>query len=168
MSDSTRDISEERDRIDELAEEFSERLRRGETPSISDYAARYPHDPQRPTPMRRTEQGYALEAARRRIAARAGIPPLPYPLAPGPLLGHIERHANGILEGWACDPANPAIPVDLTLHTPAGPRPLLANAFRTDLLRAHIGTARHGFRIATPHPASITRTSDGAPLPWMR
>ncbi len=42
MGDSTRDISEERDRIDELAEEFSDRLRRGETPSISDYAARYP------------------------------------------------------------------------------------------------------------------------------
>lgn len=150
------------------AETFVDHASRAMFDNAADYAARYPHDPQRPTPMRRTEQGYALEAARRRIAARAGIAPLPYPLAPGPLLGHIERHANGILEGWACDPANPTVPVDLTLHTPAGPRPLLANAFRTDLLRAHIGTARHGFRIATPHPTSITRTSDGAPLPWMR
>lgn len=34
--------SQERDPVDVLAEEFADRLRRGETPSVSDYAARHP------------------------------------------------------------------------------------------------------------------------------
>jgi Ca2+-binding RTX toxin-like protein len=136
--------------------------------NAAEYAALYPGEAARPAPLPRTEQGFALETARRRIAARAGLPTPPPLQRPGPLIGHIERIRNGMLEGWAADPANPDHPVELLLRTPHGERRILANAWRADLQRAGIGTARHGFRIPAPAlSARITRTTDGAALSWL-
>jgi hypothetical protein len=46
----------------------------------------------------RLEEGYRLEAIRRRFAARAGVTPSAG--APGEMAGHVERLQDGELEGW--------------------------------------------------------------------
>src|SRR5438874_1696483 len=46
-SDSDSDSDPELDRIDVLAEEYAARCRRGEAPSVSEYAARYPESADR-------------------------------------------------------------------------------------------------------------------------
>ncbi len=128
----------------------------------------YPNPAPAPPPMPRTESGLALERARRHLAGRAGLAPAPASL--GVLVGHIERIDRGILEGWAMDSASPDMPVDLWVETPLGRRRALANAYRGDLHRAGIGTARHGFRVPLgPRATEITvrRAGDGAELGWL-
>lgn len=117
-------------------------------------------------PMPRSEGGFAVAAAWRRLAARAGL--VPADNAPGPMQGYVERLAGGYVEGWAMDPAAPDRPVELDLITPMGPRRVLANRYRADLRRAGIGTGRHGFRVPAGAAGAITlrRTADGAVLPW--
>ncbi len=70
---------------------------------------------------------------RRRLAARAGI--FPKGDAPGRLLGHVERLADGNAEGWVLDEANPTRPVELEAwHGGAWLGRVLANRYRTDLV----------------------------------
>ena len=156
-------------------ESFADTDSRALFDNAAEFLLLYPHVTPAAAPMPRNEEGFAVAAAWQRLAQRCGLPAatpgplLAGPLLAGPLHGQIERIAGGFVEGWAMDPSAPGQPVELTLQTPLGRRPVLANRYRSDLQRAGIGTARHGFRIPVgPRATSITlrRTVDGAALPW--
>ena len=147
-------------------ESFADEASRALFDNAPDYRALY-SDARPAAALARTESGYAVDAAWRRLAARAG---LAQPVAvPGPMQGHVERVAGGFVEGWAIDLANPDQPVELELVTRMGPRRLLANRYRTDLRHAGIGTGRHGFRVPAGAAGAFTlrRAADGAVLPWL-
>ncbi len=124
----------------------------------------------------KVEHGFALEALRRRIEARAGIGGFEAP-APGVLSGSLDACAFeedvARIEGWARDEHHPEAPVCLSVL--AGGRKLglvLANRFRPDLARAGFGSGRHGFSARLPArvagglgaPIEVRRTADGALL----
>lgn len=153
---------------DTEVESFADAASRALFDNHAEFHALYPSPAPAPPPMPRTESGPALERARHHLAARAGVAPVPAAL--GALVGHIERINHGILEGWATDSASPDTPVELWVETPLGRRRALANAYRGDLHRAGIGTARHGFRVPLgPRATEITvrRAGDGAELRWL-
>jgi Ca2+-binding RTX toxin-like protein len=153
---------------DAEVESFADEASRALFDNAAEFRLLYPNAAPAPPPMPRTESGPALERARQRLAARAGLAPRAAAL--GALVGHVERIERGILEGWAMDSANPDTPVELVVDTPLGRRRTLANAWRGDLHRAGIGSARHGFRVPLgPRATDITvrRAGDGAELRWL-
>ncbi|MCW3477114.1 Hint domain-containing protein [Limobrevibacterium gyesilva] len=121
----------------------------------------------------RVEEGYQLEAVRRRLAARAGI--ATFAAAHGPLQGHVERLADGTLEGWVLDTATPSVPVELDVlvdgETVAR---VLANRYRTDLDHAGLAGGRCAYSVALPasvvsiDQVEVRRVADGARLPVAR
>jgi len=111
----------------------------------------------------RLEEGYQLEAIRRRIAGQA-----PRMSAPGVIAGHVEQLADGMLEGWVMDRANPTAPVELEVLVDGETvATVLANRYRPDLDRADIAGGRCGFSVAMPASAEhlaqveVRRASDG-------
>ena len=81
------------------------------------------------------DHGAALQAIRDRLALRAG--PTLAPCLPGLLLGHVERIADGNIEGWALNDADRANPVRLHLLTSGSSvTEVIANHYRPDLDRA--------------------------------
>ena len=118
----------------------------------------------------RIEEGFQLEAVRRRLAARAGLSVMA--AAPGKLRGHVERFTDGLLQGWVMDEANPAIPVELeVLVDGESVARVLANRYRTDLDHADLAGGRCAFAVAMPASAtrlgqiSVHRAADGMRLP---
>ena len=116
----------------------------------------------------RLEQGYQLEAIRRRLAMRAGAKP--GPVNAGALRGHVERMVDSMIEGWVLDAAGGA-PVELeVLSEGEVVATVIANRYRLDLDHAGLAGGRCGFTVAMP--ASVTdisqvevrRTIDGSPL----
>lgn len=93
---------------------------------------------------------------------------------PGPLQGFVEQiDANGRIEGWAQDVANPNLPVMLEIYT--GARHLgnvLACDYRVDLRKAGIGTGNAKFSFQVPGKLTraqraaiiVRRQGDGAML----
>ena len=135
--------------------------------NAAEYRRLYPEARSVPARMPRSDGGFAVAAARRRLALRAGQAPCP--TAPGALVGHVERMAGGFVEGWAMDAADPEWPVELELLTALGRRRIIANRYRGDLRRAGIGSGRHGFRAPIGPRAgafAVRRAGDGAELPW--
>jgi hypothetical protein len=115
----------------------------------------------------RLEEGYRLEAIRRRIAARAGI--AAYATAPGEMAGHVERLCDGELEGWVMDRANPDTPIELEVLVDGEiVATALANRYRPDLDRAGLADGRCAFSLTMPASAqhlsqvSVRRASDGS------
>jgi hypothetical protein len=111
----------------------------------------------------RIEEGYQLEAIRRRLAGVA-----PQSAAPGALAGHVERLEDGVLEGWVMDRANPATPVELEVLVDGEiVATVLANRYRVDLDCAGLAGGRCGFTVAMPASAEclaqveVRRASDG-------
>jgi hypothetical protein len=118
----------------------------------------------------RIEEGFQLEAVRRRLAARAGLSVVA--AEPGTLRGHVERFEDGVLQGWVMDEANAAIPVELeVLVDGESVARVLANRYRTDLDHAGLAGGRCAFTVTLP--ASVTalsqiavcRVADGMRLP---
>jgi hypothetical protein len=118
----------------------------------------------------RPEHGPKLAAALLPVVARAWAG-----RACGRLEGWLDRASAWRLEGWAFDPAHPALPVLLDIWL--GERLLgsaLAHAARNDLAAA--GKGRSAFMFASPvrlKPEdqlllSIRRAGDGAELPGVR
>ena len=111
----------------------------------------------------RLEGGYALDAIRRRILARARAVP-----GPGSLRGRLDGVADGRIWGWAQDEEHPEAPVALEIMV--GGRvayEVLASAYRPDLAEARIGSGRHAFALpwaGSAGPVSVRRASDGAAL----
>jgi hypothetical protein len=119
----------------------------------------------------RLDSGYAVEAAHRRIAARAGllVATEDRHLA---LRGHVDAAGPRRIAGWAQNTEHPEAPVCLDIY--AGDRLLgqiLANRYREDLERAGLGSGRHGFEFTppaalafAPEAIEVRRSLDGAPL----
>jgi hypothetical protein len=115
----------------------------------------------------RLEEGYRLEAIRRRFASRVGI--TPSVAAPGEMAGHVERLHDGELEGWVMDRANPDTPVELEVRVDGEVvATVLANRYRPDLDRAGLAGGRCAFLVPMPAVAEdisqveVRRVSDGS------
>ncbi len=117
----------------------------------------------------RVDSGFQLEAVRRRLAGRAGLPTVA--AAPGKLLGHVEHFENGVLHGWVMDESNPAVPVELEVLVDGDSViRLVANGYRSDLDRAGFAGSRCAFSVAPTSVRNIgqiqaKRASDGMSLP---
>src|SRR5208282_4677708 len=86
------------------SESFVDELSRDLFDNVAEYRAFYGDDDAAPRLLARTEEGFALERVRRRLAARAGVELKR--AEPGRLLGHVERVETGVAEGWVLDEAN--------------------------------------------------------------
>lgn len=157
------------------AESFVDDDSRGMFHNAGEYRALYPDAPSGPARYcaPRVEEGELLESLRTKLAARAGLT-APADTAPGHLIGNLEQADHGKVTGWVRDEAAPDAPV--RLHILAGEALLgevLANRFRGDLLRAGIGSGRHGFSFAIPgelppdrrHSIHVRRVVDGQDIP---
>ena len=106
-----------------------------------------------------------LLAARRALAARAGI-------APGPLLGSVDAAIADRLAGWADDGSGHPVALELAVDGVTAP-PVLAGQLRDDLTAAGIGDGRRGFTTLLDPPLDprrrhllrVRRALDGAELP---
>ncbi len=153
------------------AETFVDRDSRGMFQNAAEYLAMFGSEEKAPPcHAPRLEEGFELQAIRRRIAARAGLSH--EGAIPGVLAGHIERWQDGKLEGWVVDRNDPASPVELeALVDGAVVARVLANRYRSDLDRAGLAAGCCAFTLAlsgTPirlDQVTVRRVSDGAPLP---
>ncbi len=119
----------------------------------------------------RIEEGYQLEAMRRRLAGRVELAAP----ATAKLRGHVESISDGAVHGWVMDEANPAAPVelDIIVEGEAVAR-VLANRYRADLDHAGLAGGCCAFTVALP--ASVTslgqievrHTANGSALPMPR
>lgn len=101
----------------------------------------------------RIEEGYQLEAMRRRFAEMAGVTQNAA-TAPEKLVGHVERIEDGVLEGWVMDQANDsAVELEILVDGEAVGR-TLANRYRADLDHAGMAGGRCGFTMAVPASAT--------------
>jgi hypothetical protein len=119
----------------------------------------------------RPEAGPALAAALAPVVARAAAL-----VQPGALRGVVDLiEADGLVEGWAQDAANPDLPVALEIclgETVLGR--VLACDYREDLAAAGIGHGRAKFSFTVPGGLDdatragvvVRRGSDGAALPY--
>ena len=128
----------------------------------------------------RVTDGFALEAIRRRLAVRAGLPVAPARTF-GALRGHLDLCAVGSdgtlrVAGWAWDLAHPGGPVCLDVVVDGAVVGLAyAEAYRADLEAAGIGDGRHGFDVTVPLVGALDeslvvlrRSADGAVLGTVR
>jgi hypothetical protein len=120
----------------------------------------------------RLEDGYAVEAARRRIALRAGLQTQDNELRPGTLRGYIDLISPGYIAGWAQNVDYPEAPACLDIY--AGGQLIgrvLANRYREDLEQAGLGSGRHSFEFTppaglafAPDAVEVRRSLDGVAL----
>ena len=120
----------------------------------------------------RYEDGYAVEAARRRIAQRAGLRSHDDELHAGTLRGYVDLVSTKCIAGWAQNTNQPEAPVCLDIYV--GGRlisQVLANRYREDLERAGIGSGCHSFEFIPPAAfafmpgtVEVRRSLDGAVL----
>jgi hypothetical protein len=114
----------------------------------------------------RPERGPALDAALRPVVARAAER-----VAPGALRGSLDLiTADGVIEGWAQDEANPELAVLLEVFADGvllGT--VLACDYRADLQEAGLGSGRHMFSFRAPagglRDVVVRRAGDGAVVP---
>lgn len=101
----------------------------------------------------RIEEGYQVEAMRRRFAELAGVAQ-DVAGAPEKLVGHVERIEDGVLEGWVMDKANAgAVELEILVDGEVVGR-TLANRYRADLDHAGMAGGRCGFTMAVPASAA--------------
>ncbi len=109
----------------------------------------------------------ALFAARRHLAARAGV-------VPGQLRGSLDALDGQRVGGWVADDGAPAraVAVEVMVDGVVVP-PVVAEMFRADLAAAGIGDGRRAFHVAFDHVLDrrhrhlvrVRRALDGADLP---
>ncbi len=160
------------------AESFVDDDSRGIFHNAAEFHRLYPEAPLH-APARycapRVEDGFELEALRRKLAGRArrlradGTAP-----AAAPLEGHLDLARHDRIEGWARDPAAPTAPVALVvLANGAEIGRVVADRYRPDLAAAGIGDGRHAFELVVPgglttawrHTIEVCRADDGTMLP---
>jgi hypothetical protein len=117
----------------------------------------------------RLEEGFRLEAIRRRLAGAAP------PAIAGGLAGHVERLDAGLLQGWVMDRASPTVPVELEVLVDGElAATVLANRYRVDLDRAGLAGGRCGFSVTMPGSVddiarvAVRRAGDGVPVAMAR
>ena len=122
----------------------------------------------------RLDEGYEVEAVRRRIALRAGLVSEGISTLPGKLRGFIDRVTRHVVEGWAQNADHPEAPVCLDILVSG--RLIgraLANRHRKDLEQAGLGSGCHAFEFTPPYglafapdAAEVRRSLDQAALPF--
>ncbi len=141
------------------AETFIDNDSRAMFHNVADYFALYPDAlGKRLTPSfaPRRDEGFEIEAARQKIAARAGIVAA---ASQGELRGWVEGVTSDALWGWALDAGAPDAPV--CLHVLADGCVIgrvLANRFRADLRDAGLGCGRHAFHFEAPKGVDFLRS----------
>jgi len=150
------------------AESYLDIGQRGQFENAAEYE-RLHHGPAGPaTPcLPRLEDGFALDAILRRLAARAGGG---VPVAgDGRLRGYVDIAGPRRCAGWAQTEAAPEAPVCLDVFVDqrrAGR--VLANRYRGDLRAAGLGSGNHGFELDLPEgmegAIEVRRATDQAML----
>jgi autotransporter passenger strand-loop-strand repeat protein len=164
------------------AETFVDDDSRGMFHNAAEFRLLYPDAPRAPARFcaPRVEDGPALEAVRRRLAARttAGTPASQGPLQ-GPLRGYVDHVSPARIVGWAQDEASPGKPVRLRiLDNDIAIGEVVADRHRDDLASQGIGDGGHGFAFEVPgglspmlaHVIRVQRAADGRDLtgsPWL-
>ena len=157
------------------SETFIDEDSRGMFQNAHEYRTLYPQEAATglaPYCAPRYDDGYAVEAVRRRIALRAGLTRADAQPA-GALRGYVDLVSVDCIAGWAQNVDHPEAPVCLDIY--AGGRligQMLANRYRADLEQAGMGSGRHSFKFTppaglgfTPDAVEVRRSLDGAPLP---
>jgi autotransporter passenger strand-loop-strand repeat protein len=139
-----------------------------------EYRALHPDEPVQPARYcaPRLNDGYAVEAARRRIERRAGIKP--GSVTKLAFRGYIDVIDAERIVGWAQNPDHPEAPVCLDIYVEGVlVGQTLANRRRADLAWAGVGNGGYGFVFAfpegvyaSPGNTQVRRSLDGAMLPF--
>jgi len=152
------------------AETFVDDNSRAMFENAHEYRALYPYAPRATAQYcaPRLEDGYALEAIRRRIASRAGLAPPPARF--GRLRGFIDRVDSAEICGWAQDCDHPEAPVCLDVLVDGRlVTQVVAGSWRPDLAQAGLGSGRHSFAVRlealSANRIEVRRSADGAALP---
>jgi len=141
------------------SETFIDDDSRGMFHNAHEYYALYPNDDGGPARYcaPRHQDGYLVEAVRRRIAQRAGLRSGTISqLQVGPLRGYVDVVNARRIAGWAQNEDHPEAPVCLDIY--ADDRlvgQVLANSYRADLMEAGLGSGRHSFEFKLPLGAVI-------------
>jgi hypothetical protein len=143
---------------------------RGMFHNAAEYPALYPDAAAVPAVYcaPRVEDGFALEAVRRQIDARAGLRDDTTAVRFGPLRGYVDHVGRDVISGWAQTIDNPDAPVELqVLDRGVVIARILANRYRADLEQAGLGSGRHSFEVRIPgglspsHRVDVRRSADG-------
>ena len=123
----------------------------------------------------RVEEGFALEALRRRLSGRARRLGADGTAPPGVLHGNLDLVQRTRIAGWAADPASPETRVVLVvLANGAQIGRVVAGSYRSDLEDCGLHRdGRHAFDLVLPdglagdvrHEIEVRRESDWSPLP---
>jgi hypothetical protein len=158
-----------------LSETFIDDDSRGMFHNVQEYYARYPDEAAGSVVYYapRCDAGYAVEAARRNIEARAGLRAQANDDGAGRLRGYVDVISPTRIAGWAQNEAHPEAPVCLDIIVDGECiDQILANTYREDLCRAGLGSGHHSFsylarpdRPIPPGFVEIRRSLDGTPLP---
>ncbi len=153
-----------------LSESYIDDDNRGLFHNASEFHALYPDrvNTQARYCAPRCAEGYEVEAARRRIDARAGLRTTARLPA---LRGYVDAVGARSVAGWAQNIEHPDAPVCLDVYV-AGELigRVLANRYRADLARAGIGSGWHSFEfmlssnLAEGSAIVVRRSLDGAEL----
>ncbi|MFI4949396.1 MAG: Hint domain-containing protein, partial [Alphaproteobacteria bacterium] len=159
------------------AETYVDDDNRGVFHNAAEFRRRYPDAPGREAASYcapRLEEGFALEALRRRLLGRARRLGAGGRAAPaGELRGYLDRVDNSRIEGWAFDPAAPDTRVLLVvLDNGAEIGRVVADRYRQDLAADRIGDGRHAFELVVPggfapgvrHEIEVRCDTDWRPL----
>ncbi|MEO6840899.1 MAG: tail fiber protein [Bradyrhizobium sp.] len=156
-----------------LSETFIDDDSRGIFHNAHEYDGLYPDDVRQPARYcaPRRDEGYEVEAVRRRLAQRVGLVGANAPRIGG-LRGTIDHVRQASIAGWAQNIDHPEAPVCLDIY--AGSILIgrtLANRYREDLAHAGFGSGRHGFEFTPPRGVAfaarsieVRRSLDGARL----
>jgi O-antigen biosynthesis protein len=158
-----------------LSESFVDDANREMFNNAHEFHALHPHA--RVTPARyftdRIEDGYELEAVRRRIDLRTGLRQHDDPQISVTLRGWLDYASLDLVCGWAQNTDHPEAPVCVDVFdNGALIARTLANRYRPDLKKAALGSGRHSFEVRIPaglcplsrHVIQVSRSSDGIPL----
>jgi autotransporter passenger strand-loop-strand repeat protein len=160
------------------SESFLDDDSRGMFHNVYEYYRLYPDAPRYAEPeycAPRVEDGYALEAVRRRLNGRAGrLAPNGTARPARVLRGNLERVTRTLIEGWAFEPEGPDARLRLAiLANDAVIGEVVADRHRPDLAAAGIGDGGHAFAFHLPrgfaadraHRVEVRRAGDWALLP---
>ncbi len=157
-----------------LAESFIDDDSRGMFHNAHDYRTLYADDVAQPACYcaPRLDEGYGVEAVRRRIALRAGLVGATDGPRVGELRGYVDAVSLDAIAGWAQNIDAPEAPVclDIFAHGQLIGQ-VLANGYRGELEKAGVGSGRHGFTFTSPEgmiftsaAVEVRRSLDGAVL----
>ena len=149
-----------------LSETFLDDDSRGMFHNAHEYDGLYPDDVRQPARYcaPRRDDGYEVEAVRRRLAQRAGLAGAGDGPRISELRGTVDHVGKTSIAGWAQNTDHPEAPVCLDIYADSiliGRT--LANRYREDLDHAGFGSGHHGFEFIPPARPGVRRPVDRSP-----